>query len=214
MISTLRSFRHFLLPFTLWIVAGSVVIFMTDKEALHVGVNQFHHPIFDVFFKYTTYLGDGIFGAFIVLLGFVYRIRYGVIGLIGLAGSGLLTQLLKRQVFGDHFRPSAVLKHLSELHYVDGVELHAHFSFPSGHSTAAFAIFLLLAFIARDHRLQMLCFFIGLTVAFSRVYISQHFFEDIFVGSIIGTAITLLAIHFLQHRAWGEKGLVEIFDRS
>lgn len=212
--SSLHLLRSFLIPFAVWVVVGAGVIMLSDQEELHVAINQFNHPILDVLFKYGTHIGDGLFGAFIVLLGFIYKLRYGVIGLLGLAGSGALTQLLKRLVFGDHARPSLALQHMGDLHFVEGIALHSHHSFPSGHATAAFATFLFLALIAKNQFLGFICFLIALFAAFSRVYISQHFFEDVYVGSIIGTSVTLLAVYLLHNKSWGEKGAVALISRS
>lgn len=214
MLATIRSIWYFLLPFILWMAFGLGVIIITEREALHVDINQYHYPVLDVFFRYVTHLGDGLFGGIIVALGFVYRLRYGVIGLIGLAGSGIVTQLLKRQVFDDIHRPSAVIKEMGILHFVEGVDLHSKFSFPSGHATAAFATFIFLAMMSKNRWVQLTCFALAWITAFSRVYISQHFLEDIYVGSIIGTSISVIAYHFLRNRSWGEKGFVELFERS
>ena len=101
---------------------------------------------------------------------------------------------------------------MADLHFIDGVNLHSNFSFPSGHSTAAFSTFFFLALIARKPILQVMLFSVGLLVAFSRVYISQHFFEDIYVGGIIGASFTFLASVLLIDMSWGEKGFVELFD--
>ena len=210
--STLARTQVFIAILIAWIVFGAIVISFTDKEPLHLYLNNFNHPYFDVFFKYGTHLGDGIFAAIIVALGFIYRIRFGVIGLIGLVSSSVITQFLKRQVFDDHLRPSKVFEQMADVHFIDGVNLHTNFSFPSGHSTAAFSTFFFLALIARKPILQVILFSIGLLVAFSRVYISQHFFEDIYVGSIIGASFTFLASVFIIDKTWGEKGFVELFD--
>lgn len=210
--STLARTQVFVAMLVAWIVLGAVVISFTEKEPLHLYLNNFNHPYFDVFFKYGTHLGDGIFAAIIVALGFIYRIRYGVIGLVGLISSTMITQILKRQVFEDHFRPSRVFEQTAELHFIDGVNLHSSFSFPSGHSTAAFSAFLFLALIAKKPLLQAVLFTLGLLTAYSRVYISQHFFEDIYAGSIIGASFTFMAAALFIDQSWGEKGFVELFD--
>lgn len=210
--STANRIHLFVALFIAWLIFGALVIVITEKEPLHILLNSFHHPVLDVFFKYSTHLGDGIFAAFIVALGFIYRIRYGVIGLVGLVSSTMITQILKRQVFEDHFRPSRVFEQTAELHFIDGVNLHSSFSFPSGHSTAAFSAFLFLALIAKKPLLQAVLFTLGLLTAYSRVYISQHFFEDIYAGSIIGASFTFMAAALFIDQSWGEKGFVELFD--
>lgn len=207
--SFLHRYRFFFFPFLIWLSAAAILTALTDRTDLHLWFNAHHHPLSDVFFRYLTYMGDGVFGAFIVLLALIYRIRLGIIGLIGLAGASIITQLLKRQVFSSIKRPSKVFEHVADLHFVDGVELHGSFSFPSGHATAAFSIFLLLVFIFNKPLWQMVFFALAVLVAFSRVYISQHFFEDIFAGSIIGTTVTAIAFLWLQPKKWGDDGLIQ-----
>ncbi|MEX2597974.1 MAG: phosphatase PAP2 family protein [Salibacteraceae bacterium] len=207
--SAIVKMKYFLSLMMAWLISGGILIYATSKDALHLWFNSHHHPFADLFFKYVTHLGDGVFGAFIVLLGFIYKLKYGVIGLIGLAGSSLITQVLKRQVFNHEHRPSKYFEEMAQLHLVDGVQLHSNFSFPSGHATAAFSIFFLLAIIAKKPALQSLFFILVVLVAFSRVYISQHFFEDIYMGSIIGTSVCFLAFAFLKEKSWGEQGATE-----
>jgi membrane-associated phospholipid phosphatase len=213
MTSFLQRYRFFFFPFFIWISSAALIAALTERNELHLWFNAHHQAWADVFFRYLTYMGDGVFGAFIVLLAMAYRIRYGVIGLIGLAGSGMITQLLKRQVFNEIQRPSKVFEQIADLHFVEGVQLHGNFSFPSGHATAAFSIFLLLAFIFRRPIWQLVCFVLALLVAFSRVYISQHFFEDIFAGSIIGTTITVIAFLWLHDKQWGQEGLIQWLEK-
>ena len=211
---SIGTIPHFFGLFGLWLLLGGTIVGLTEQESLHLTINRFHYPALDVFFKYATYLGDGLFAAFIVLLAGIYRLRYGLIALLSTAVSGILTQLLKRMVFADSFRPAIVFKDLPDLYLVPGIDMHSHFSFPSGHATTAFATFMVLAFMSRSVWLQWICFLGAILVAFSRVYISQHFFEDIYAGSIVGASITLVVIYFLGERSWGQDGLLSKFDRS
>jgi membrane-associated phospholipid phosphatase len=63
-------------------------------------------------------------------------------------------------------------------------------SFPSGHSTIAFAVATVVATsYSKTIWVPIVCYtFAGLT-AFSRVYQNDHWFSDVFVGSAIGFAI-------------------------
>ena len=128
------------------LIASFLVIILTDKHELHLWFNQFHHPVLDQVFKYATRMAEGMMIAFMVFIVLIYKIRYAVAGLIGIVVSGMITQFLKRIVFSDYYRPSKVFEGIANLHFVDGVSLHKAFSFPSGHSTGAFALFLFLAF--------------------------------------------------------------------
>jgi hypothetical protein len=57
-------------------------------------------------------------------------------------------------------------------------------SFPSGHSSAAFAVFTVLA--EQDPENRRLYKGIAITVAVSRVYLEKHYISDVVVGALIG----------------------------
>lgn len=67
---------------------------------------------------------------------------------------------------------------------------HAWTSFPSGHSATAFSVAMTLAILYP--RLRPLFFIAGSLVAFSRVFLAQHYISDIIAGSFLGIASTLL----------------------
>lgn len=210
-----HRYRFFLFPFFIWISLASITISITERTSLHLWFNARNHVFTDFFFRYLTYMGDGVFAAFMVLLALIYKVRFGVAGLLGLIVSSIITQLLKRQVFNHIHRPAKVFEEVAvDLHFVDGVELHHNFSFPSGHATAAFSVFFLLAILFKRPAWQLMCFVLAMLIAFSRVYISQHFFEDIFAGSIIGTMATALAFVWLENKTWGDIGLLNWVEKQ
>jgi membrane-associated phospholipid phosphatase len=74
------------------------------------------------------------------------------------------------------------------------------FSYPSGHSSGAFAVYLLLALIlssglARRWRIAAVAAGLGVAfvVALSRVLIPVHYLTDVFAGSVIGIAVAVAA---------------------
>lgn len=60
------------------------------------------------------------------------------------------------------------------------------FSFPSGHTSAAFAVVSALFF--SKNRLWILGSILAVLIAFSRLYLYVHFPSDVFVGALIGIA--------------------------
>jgi membrane-associated phospholipid phosphatase len=88
-------------------------------------------------------------------------------------------------VFENAHRPALVLKDF-KLNFVDGVEVLNYHSFPSGHTTFAFAIFACFAFIYHKPLQQIFFLLCALLVGFSRIYLLQHFLRDVFVGSMFG----------------------------
>jgi len=63
-------------------------------------------------------------------------------------------------------------------------------SFPSGHSTAVFAVATVVAFsYAKTIWVPVLCYSIAGMTAASRVYQNDHWMSDVFIGSALGFAI-------------------------
>ncbi len=85
------------------------------------------------------------------------------------------------------YRPARYFNDLSNLHLLDQVNVRSFGSFPSGHTTTAFTIFFLLIFIIKNKILKSVFLLIALSVAFSRIYLAQHFFIDVYFGSVFGT---------------------------
>ena len=197
--------------FVVFILAWSYLIIDHGNEGLFLLINENHSDILDPVFKYVTLLGSTSFAVGIGLLLFVFGLRWGVMGAIGIGGSAAITQVLKRWVF-DWPRPGVVFQaQLDQLNLVDGVELASRFSFPSGHSTATFAVFFLLSLILFNRKyLGLLFCLLAILVGFSRAYLFQHFPEDILVGSLIGGISSMIAYAWLRDQklgTWGDKSL-------
>jgi membrane-associated phospholipid phosphatase len=63
---------------------------------------------------------------------------------------------------------------------------------------------------------RKISFFLALLVAFSRVYLSQHFLIDITVGSIIGStgALGFYLLYYRDDRKWHAWSLKRIFNHE
>ncbi len=169
-----------------WVFATLIVLFFSKAE-IHLYLNQFHTPFFDWIFKNVTYLGDGAVIAIVGVLLALIRVRYGLLVIVTMLTSGIITQFLKRVVFSDVLRPKGFFKDIAELYFVPGVDVHSSKSFPSGHTTSAFAFFAALALIAKYQYARLFFVFMAILTGYSRIYLSQHFLVDVLVGSIIGT---------------------------
>ena len=182
------------------IVAASVVLMSASKVDIHLIINAIHNPFLDLFFEYWTYVGDGVFVgvAAIIISVLLFRSQSWTPFLYGLALlllSGASAQLLKRLVFEHALRPSAYITEHT-LYLVDGIQIHSHHSLPSGHTTAAFAFFGYAAlFLARKKAwLQIVFALCAGLVGYSRMYLSQHFLEDVFAGMILGCFWVILLV--------------------
>lgn len=73
-------------------------------------------------------------------------------------------------------------------------------SFPSGHSLGAFALFSLLAFfLPKRSGYVTAMFFLAISVGVSRVYLVQHFWQDVYAGSLVGVVLAM-AVFSLNQR--------------
>jgi len=188
----LISEKYFLIPFATWIVFASVLLLSYSKADIHLYFNQFNSSFGDIFFWLFTYVGDGIFGVFICIILFFLKKKWGYITLLAWSVSGIIAQLIKNLIVPDAIRPSKFFEGNESLHYVPFVELHKLHSFPSGHTTSAFAIFMCLSFFVKNKFVKTLFFFCALLVGISRMYLSQHFLIDVTVGSLLGIACAIL----------------------
>lgn len=197
--------RVFYIFYFLFFVAGTIVQFSAHQFNITLFVNGWNTPFLDLFFKYFTNVGDGLFAVAVVITIIVFKKKYTWESIASFVVPALVTQLLKNFVFADHYRPSVEMKDVAGLHYVPGVVMHELHSFPSGHSTSAFAIFTFLALVATNKNLGVLFLALAVLVGLSRIYLLQHFFEDVLVGSFIGVIFTTLIFALFEHYRANKK---------
>lgn len=198
------------MTFTLVWAGMALVVFIlvlaTDKLALHAAINSAHAPIADLFFRYATHLADGLVPTAIALaLLLLSDLRSFM--MVGLSAglSAIIVQLAKRNVFADADRPFMFKDRLGNMDWVAGIEMNHYFSFPSGHATAAFSTCIALAVIIGRSQWAALLALIAALLAFSRVYLSQHFTEDILAGSLLGTSTGLLVYWWLYRSPFSRR---------
>lgn len=181
--------------FTVLMLASFLLLY-TSSESVSLYVNSIHNPFFDVFFKYITHFGEGWFAVPASLFLLYKNRKWGIAAITISISSALITQFNKHFVFENAHRPALVLKDF-KLNFVDGVEILNYHSFPSGHTTFAFAIFTCFAFIYHKPLQQIFFLFCALLVAFSRIYLLQHFLRDTIVGSMIGFVCAFVLFYLL-----------------
>lgn len=183
-----KALRWFVLTTVLLLLPGVWAIATHEHLELHRSINRWHASFFDRSFAALTHLADGITVALVALLFLLRSWRAFIVVGASAILSALITQTLKRTWFADVDRPIEFLDRMPGLHLVEGVVMNHHNSFPSGHSTAAFSACCAIAIVLARPGWSVLLALLAGALAFSRVYLSQHFTEDIVVGAIIGTA--------------------------
>ena len=184
----LRVNLVFVLPYGLILMGLGVYQILYRQGIILLEINRFYNDSADVFFQYVTHLGDGLF---CIAVGLAYWFRSwikSVAVLVSYAVSGILAQLIKHFGFPKEPRPAEYFsKMMDSLHTVPGIELSHWNSFPSGHTTSAFALFALLSLWGKPPWWKLLCLCAATAVGFSRMYLLQHFLVDVYAGSLLGT---------------------------
>jgi len=208
--------RYFLGLFAAWVLLGGIALLFFDKQVLFAIVNTHHSSGMDVFMYYVSMLGEGPFGAILLLLLLGMRqLRnwwYFTAALCCNVLSALLTQWAKFMVNAP--RPLQYFNNAEWVHVSpDWPRLYAH-SFPSGHTCAGFALCSFLAFLLPPpyRKWGIFLFVVALLIGYSRIYLAAHFFLDVYVGSILGTLFTiamLAVMRFLTKRYFKGKQVTE-----
>lgn len=191
MISALKKTNVFLLLSAIMIVIGITLLILGDKINSHMFVNATHTEIQDLLFTWITYAGDGnVVVVASILLVILFWKKYGlsvlVFASLNLILVAAVVQTLKHVVYHDAYRP---LKFIGKeiLYLVPGIEVHTDNSFPSGHTTAAFAFFAFVALLWHKQKwVQVVGAIAAVLAGYSRIYLSQHFLEDVVAGASIG----------------------------
>ena len=148
-------------------------------------LNAYHTPLLDTFFKYFTQIGGWVPCAVAGVLLVFKKWRVAVVILAAQLIATLITSPIKRIIRAP--RPSVVLSEMGiQFPTVDGVDLHSTLSFPSGHTSAAFAFCIVLAIFCPKIWQKTLFLILAIMGGYSRIYLSQHFIEDVLAGAIIG----------------------------
>ena len=185
--------------FLFLIIAVTVMAtYFLKNNALHLKINQLHSPFFDIFFKWITHLGDGLLFIFLAVIE-IFKIKKLPINTAIAALLTLITvALCKHVIFSGEPRPISFFSE-ENLHLVADIKMAHWNSFPSGHSTTAFVIYILLLQWTKNKTLKILCVTLAVLAAFSRVYLSQHFLIDIVAGAFLGTSIALYSPFISQY---------------
>ncbi len=200
-----RSLLVFLAVAFLFAAALLFARLMLGRFGLHMAMNAYHGVVADRAFPYLTELANGWVVAAVCALMLFHRWRSFLMVGLSLGLSALITQLLKRGLFNDFDRPSMYVENMPGLRMVPHMELHHHFSFPSGHTTAAFSVCLALAVVAARRRWAALLAVLASFLAYTRVYLSQHFTEDILAGAFVACVVSTATYWLLYEGPWAQR---------
>lgn len=186
-------------------------LWIQDKAMLHLQMNDFHTKEWDVFFRYFTDIGGGTIPFLFIALLLLYRYSVSLYLLSAQLLGGIVSVVGKR-IF-DEPRPfSYFQEHLPDIQLplVEGVKIHYSYSFPSGHTITAFALVMCILLVIKNKYWSIPLLLIASLVGYSRIYLSQHFAIDVFVGSIIGviSALCTYPLFLRMDKTWNKRSLI------
>jgi membrane-associated phospholipid phosphatase len=194
--------------YILTLSAAAYFIFQYEKIAINLYVNRYvGNKFVNGFFYYITYLGDGRLAGILLLVILLYNVRLGLCATFSFLSATIVANTLKYFFFDNVNRPSYIFRWIEKhpVNYVEGVDMHIHNSFPSGHATQAFAILLCMAFATGKYSFKYPLLILAILTSFSRVYLSQHWLVDVTAGSLIGTGFSVLYYYLFIHKNKFEK---------
>jgi len=197
MFSLVKKNTAFFIPYFIFLLAGGILLLLYGKTVVTLSINKYNNPTADFFFKNWTSLGLGIMIIPVGLILAFVRFRYMLISLVAFVLTFIINDSLKSLFHTP--RPLAVFNQLHQsLHLVPGVEMYSWNSFPSGHTATGFCMFCLLALYTKNNLWKTICFIIALLIAYSRMYLSEHFLEDVYAASIIGVVCALFTYKYFM----------------
>ena len=200
-----RQYRHYrnAVLFSLALCAlVAIFLIIYGKEDSFLVINNYNSPAFDHVFAYWTYLGDGLIWVPLFLYVLIFKREFFIAILASLIICTFLTHFLKRIVFPEEMRPLLELGK-ENIRIIDGITVHSKNSFPSGHTSTAFTLALLMAFIVKGNFWVYFFFFFFFFVGYSRIYLAQHFVTDVFAGMVIGIISSYLSL--LVYEKWKKR---------
>lgn len=210
MIKLLKNNKSFISIFLLFALGVVLLISIYGKKDAQLLVNQYYHPFFDGFFFYSTKVVEWFSLVVIISILLFKGAKWAINGLLIYGLTALITFILKRYVFIEAMRPTFDNNDFRLISSEYGLTQLTNHSFPSGHTTAAFTLFCFLAIISTKHYRGIVYGIIAVIIGYSRVYLSQHFFEDILAGATIGTLGTFVFYYFLDKIKYGSWALKPI----
>jgi membrane-associated phospholipid phosphatase len=188
-VASVISIVSAIISFSINVVLGSIPFFSL--------VNHDFGAIGDNAFSFITHLGEEVPWIILGIITLIFRRQYFPLAFFACLISTLLAQGIKN-VLPEQARPSKAIGDASLYHSVKGIVLHSVNSFPSGHTTAAFTLFLLCCLFIHKKWIIPVGFAYALAVGYSRVYLAQHFPKDVAGGMLVAVISVCFAIAIQQ----------------
>lgn len=195
-----RQNLYYFIAILILLVFGGVILFLYNKETVTLWVNPRHSRLADVVVLCMDKVGTVWFNVLVVVALWLWkRWKTAIQGAACFLITTAVVSFFKYVLFPGEPRPTVYFEGKTILRLVEGVTQLSTESFPSGHTAAAFAIAGVLAFTVKRKPLQCLFVLLAAIVGYGRIYLSQHFITDVYVGMTIGIVVSMV-VYLLMDR--------------
>lgn len=196
--------KALIVPYLIILCICLVIKLVFSRETIYFTVNGINSPVADFLAPYATDLGNGWLAVGMAAVLALFSYRKSLIVATSFAVTSISAQILK--YLFDEPRPQLYFKdQLSRIHFVKGVDILSFNSFPSGHTITAFALAVIFTYWSKNKAWAPLFLLIAIIVGYSRMYLSEHFFEDVVAGSVIGVIVTVIWLYWLDNRTFIQR---------
>ncbi len=148
----------------------------------------------NIFFKVVTNMGDVFFFVSVLLVCLLFKNKK----IFSSMSINLIFAYLVSVVFKNIFRRARPLVNL--------IEKPLDYSFPSGHTLCSVAFYGFIIYLVNKYVnnkvfkyfICTLCVITIILIAFSRIYLSVHFFSDVVCGGILGLVCLLMMVNYVK----------------
>lgn len=171
------------------------------------GVTLAVHKLYDLgggfltpLMNFISFLGKGgicLILLSLILMAFVKTRRFGTAMLLGLAIGALFTNLYLKVAVArprPYADPAGVFYPLWQMM---GQHMESDMSFPSGHTTAAFAS-MVPVFLLGNKKISWTALVFAFLMGVSRIYLVVHFPSDVLGGLLVGTVAGVIAVLLIR----------------
>ena len=191
--------RYFLIPYIVILCACLVLKLIFTRSEIYFAVNGVYSNWADYSAPYITDIGDGITIIIVSALLALFSYRNAFLLISSYAMTSVTAQILKYSF--NLPRPKAYFSNeLEKIHFVKDLYVLSVHSFPSGHTVTAFSAAVVITYLGKNKMAAVLLLVVAIAVGYSRMYLSQHFFEDVLAGSAIGVMVTILWLSWIDRR--------------
>jgi len=191
--------------------AGAIFLLIDGKSYSFILLNSYHVGWLNSFFISYTFVGNGLFAICLAAVYFLLIKKKKEAFLIfnSFLLSGIIVQVMKHLFFSP--RPKLFFGSGHHSFFIDGIQFYCNNSFPSGHTTTAFAMATVLVLLSKDKKVQLPVLIGAVLVGYSRIYLGQHFLLDVLMGASIGVISGIWCVHFSQRYNFTGRSFRQLF---